>query len=106
MTIEFYINCDNCSKTSVDEMEFSIRCIKCEDKLENERLKNAIEEVYSKDYLWEDRENYHGFRDENEKTIYLRGIRYGIECALFWMADYYNEVRFWEELSESKKMEK
>lgn len=67
-----------------------------------ENIKQAIKDTYN-DKHWEDWKSFTGFKSEEEKTVFFYGVKYGIEHALFWIAEYFGEVNFWEGICEKRE---
>jgi hypothetical protein len=69
-----------------------------EESLEHENLiQSALMSGSERTDIWEDREHYI-CSSEEEKTIYLRGVKKGYFDALFWIAYYFDEVEFFDKL--------
>lgn len=75
-------------------------CNKCyEDGITN-NIKYALSHVINKDYLWKDKDCYEGFETEEEKELFMKGVKHGFASGLFWIADYFgNEmVKYYEKI--------
>ncbi len=101
--IEIRIDCEciACDE-KVDMKEITYTCESCIEEQYNEGLKEAIEEVYNKDYLYKDKDDYVGFESDKETEIFMKGIKRGMHNALFWICDYYGQVEFFEKLNVKK----
>lgn len=91
--------CDECNKKGELE-EMKLRCGNCQGETYTpEHIQNCLKKVSEKTYLWQDRDSYIGFKSEEEKTIYLRGVERGVAMALFFVADWFDEIEFFQKLS-------
>lgn len=82
------INVDNCY----------LYCSECQNKIDPIDPENLINELAKYDYEWKDEDFYVGFNNEEQKKAYLRGIEKGYKDCLFWVADYFDKVDFFENL--------
>jgi len=105
--INYSCSCVTCDKKlQFDSSEFdtaNIICNECRDKFDSFDIQQAILDASEKDYLWIDREGYVGFKSEEEKTYFMRGVKKGYMDALFWIADYFDEVNYFEAVIEKMK---
>lgn len=97
--ISVIVKCEECyEKGDLEEMHFTCTECKPEKEYTPEHIQNCLKEVSEEDHHWTDREHYIGFKSEEEKTIYLRGLYRGYQLALFGVADWFGEVSFFEKL--------
>lgn len=103
--IEIEMKCDSCFK-HIDIEAGCFNCEECEIENQNLLIKECVKEVLKYDGCWKDRDYYCGISEE-DKTIFMKGARYGYFNALFWICDYFNEIQFWEKIEEEfEKKEK
>lgn len=96
MTIKIIMKCDECQEINIEDDIISL-CQKCENKNIQSELNQIIKHVYlSHDYLWLDKELIEGFKSDEEKEVYLKGVHYGMRSAMFWLCDYFDSVSIWE----------
>jgi hypothetical protein len=67
-----------------------------------EELEKSINWVSDKCYHWTDKDIYDGFQTEKEKEIFMRGVKKGFGDALFWIADYFDCIGYFEDNIEDK----
>lgn len=97
----FILICDEChKKEDIGILDYGL-CDNCKDKEHIDSLKEAIKNIYS-NKLWEKKDTFVGFKSDNDKEYFMKGIKYGIEDALFWIADHFGEIDFIELVLEWK----
>ena len=67
-----------------------------------DELEESINWVSDKNYCWTDQSIYEGFSTEKEKLIFMRGVKHGFGIALFWIADYFDCIEYFEDNIEDK----
>lgn len=87
--VEVTAKCDDCDKT-VAVNRLHCLCESCfEKRMLVELVDDAIDEVSGQDYHWKDEEIYEGFKTNEDKLIFMSGVKKGYNDALFWMADFF-----------------
>lgn len=99
--IEITCACEMCNaKGNIDN--FYIRCDECTEKNENNDLKESIKDslktCLDNDFEWTVQEYHVGFKNDEEKESFFKGSKYGYMAALFWIADYYGLVEYFNSL--------
>jgi len=97
--ISIIVTCDYCfKKFELEYMKF--QCQECvpNEEYTSEHIQNCLKEISEEKHQWEDREHYIGFKSEEDKTLYLKGVYRGYQVALFGVADWFGEVEFYEKL--------
>jgi len=102
VNVNFTFDCDSCNKIYDNEIFTNVMCDGCLEKHSTVEIREALKKVIKNHYLWNDRDVYSGCSEE-EKTIYMKGVKKGYLDALFWMADYFDEIEYWEKLEEEIK---
>jgi hypothetical protein len=110
--ISIIANCDKCGKeTDLEKCDGSVFCNGCCDELEmfdKDYVCAALNEVSSLEYHW-DKDNLSDitFCEEPEKReLFFRGVKVGYLDALFWIADWFEVVKYYEEVIHPKFMDK
>ena len=104
MTIHINVEfeCEECERVLDSKIHCNVMCDDCLENHETVKIRDALLYCVDHDYIWKDRDCYSGCTEE-EKTIYMKGVQKGFRDALFWMADHFNEVEYWEILEEKMK---
>lgn len=90
--VEISGTCLDCNK-SLNEYQMHVRCSGCTDNLYSlEDIETAIQSITTNDYHWKDKEDYEGFDSEDEKEIFMSGIKKGYSDALFHICDYFGTM--------------
>lgn len=99
MSIDVTIACDVCTKY-FDDVCVNTLCKQCEDNYFVIPIKDVLQTLIAKKYIWENKEGYGGFDNEAEKELYMMGVKKGYFDALFWLSDYFDIVELFEKMSE------
>ncbi|HEY2811763.1 MAG TPA: hypothetical protein VGJ00_10305 [Rhabdochlamydiaceae bacterium] len=104
--VEIKGKCLSCDETSNDD-QLHVYCSNCSNELYKlEDIEYAIESITTNDYHWTDREFYVGFKDEEEKDLFLRGIKKGFSDALFHLCDYFGTMHIFDDFCKKYYKEK
>lgn len=107
MISDVTLECDSCdNKYKHNQIDY-YQCSKCITDEIIQTIKNAMEEIV-KHKLWVDEGEdpfFVDFENKKEKDFFLRGIKFGINSALYSIADYFIEIEsdFVENLFENDK---
>lgn len=101
MKISISLDCIECEEENYIE-DINFTCEECLKKTSNLAVKEAIEHSYN-NKPWESKS--FEFNSDEEKKHFLMGVKFGVEDALFWVADYYDESQFLEKLIQKKDKE-
>ena len=89
------ITCDGCKK----EEEWVVQtCDDCLEKEQTDNILSAVQEVFENP-IWKDEGHFTDFKSEEYKEASLRGVKLGIEHALFWICDYFGLIEEFEKLA-------
>jgi|ERR1700693_1598388 len=95
-------NCDECeNKINLDMEAIYIFHEECFHNNSLSRMKRIMKEILDKKE-WEIYDGI-GFKNDEDKKMFMKGIKYGIEHAFFWYADDLggdDGVRLFEEISD------
>lgn len=99
IVITFY--CDHCKNEIHQDSRCFRTCDDCNDKESIEIAKRSIlliqkEKIGLKEY----EKFYGGFETEEEKNIYMKGLKRGAFEAMYAIADYYDEIGFLNDITE------
>lgn len=104
LDIDVACKCSNCNKKFGTE-DLYFLCDACwELRYTMEYFQEALEYASDKKYIWDscDEDNL-SYKDSHElREVFFRGVKKGYCDALFWMADYFGEVEFFEKKIEDK----
>jgi hypothetical protein len=96
--IKIFTDCKSCKIQFDLNKEGGLFCTNCIYSFTYEsEIEETLLHVASKNYHWEDGEFYKVFKNQEEKEIFLKGIKYGYASALFWIADGFSMVKFFED---------
>jgi len=103
------VECFECSKKfDINSCELNITCDDCTNLIENIDVKDLLNEFYENHTHILDGEFLIGFKSEEEKLIFMQGVKYGYDHAGFVLIDYFGDehVQHYEKLSENfRKLE-
>jgi hypothetical protein len=95
--VEMKSKCLNCDE-SLSEDKFYIYCDNCSNELYKlEDIENGINSIIENDYHWTGRDFYDGFKDEEEKDLFLYGVKKGFSDALFHLCDYFGTMHIFDD---------
>lgn len=97
--------CDGCEKPiDLDNDCSYIYHQDCSDIYPMEIIKDVIESSL-KERQWEDYDHYIGFKNEEEKKCFMRGIRKGMSHMLFTFVSHFGDdaIYLWEKFNKLSK---
>ena len=101
--LEITTQCLECKKeTKMDSDEYFFTCDECQEKQETILGKHLLNHLYDNGESVLDGTHLVGFKSEQEKYIFMRGVRYGYDHAGFKIMYYFGDIyiKLLEELSE------
>ena len=106
--ISIITNCEKCEKKiDLEQCEGSIFCTGCCNELEmfdKDYVRAALNEVSSLDYHW-DKNNLSDitfFEEPDKRELFFQGVKKGYLDALFWIADWFEVIKYHEEIIQPK----
>lgn len=107
--ISVTVECFECNKKfDIDSCELNITCDDCVNLKENIDSKDLLDDFYENHTHVLDGEYLIGFKSEEEKLLFMQGVKYGYDHAGFVLMDYFGIecVQHYEKLSENfRKLE-
>ncbi len=93
--VEVTCSCSKCKKT-LDEYSANIHCHECLRDNDYTEVFDTSRYISTEHAEWKDVDYFDGFNSEQEKEIYLKGVKYGMHNALFWICHYFGNIEFFE----------
>jgi hypothetical protein len=100
--ISITATCEVCKKNILIDEGAAIYCSSCHDgvmsnKDLDEYLKGILTNLSETNFIWEGQENIEELNNEDQKFIYIKGMKYGYFSALFHFAYLVGLIKFYEE---------
>ncbi len=102
MNITCITECYLCEQQIETINIYQVICYNCEKYWYEEKdIKTAFDDVIDDYQPWKNHEGYIGFKNEELKDSYMKGIKEGYRQSFFHLCDYFGIIDFYEEKLES-----
>lgn len=93
--VDIACECDCCDKI-LNDTSANIYCHECMAEESNFQVLDTCRYISTEHSDWKDEQFFQGFENDKEKEMYLRGVKYGMHNALFWVCHYFDSEKFFE----------